>query len=65
MKKRFVALLLCVLLLCGSLFCAAESAPVLPDAPEITNAVMAMVYEETTDTILYAKSIDLKTLLPA
>ena len=53
MKKRFVALLLCVLLLCGSLFCAAESAPVLPDAPE------------TTDTILYAKSIDRKTLLPA
>ena len=61
MKKRFLALLLCALLLCGSLLSAAESAPILPDAPEITNAVMAMVYEETTDTILFAKNIDRKT----
>lgn len=60
MKKCFLALLLCALLLCGSLLSAAESAPILPDAPEITNAVMAMVYEETTDTILYAKNIDRK-----
>lgn len=60
MKKRFLALLLCALLLCGSLLSAAESAPILPDAPEITNAVMAMVYEETTDTILFAKNIDRK-----
>ena len=65
MKKCFLALLLCALLLCGSLLSAAESAPILPDAPEITNAVMAMIYEETTDTILYAKTLTGKTPPPA
>lgn len=60
MLKRFSAFLLCALLLAqGTVVLAADfSEPaVLPaDAPDITNARFALLYEESTGTVLYAKN---------
>lgn len=60
MRKRFAAFLLCALLVAqGTVVFAADlnEPAVLPaDAPDITNARFALLYEESTGTVLYAKN---------
>ncbi len=58
MTKRLLTFLLCALLLsqCCAAFAGDYPAPaVMPaDAPDITNSQFVLLYEETTDTVLYA-----------
>ncbi|MBQ7492085.1 MAG: D-alanyl-D-alanine carboxypeptidase [Clostridia bacterium] len=57
MKRRIVCLFLCVLFLAVSVFAEGEPSE-LPQRPVITNSSMALLYEESTDTYLYAKKPD-------
>jgi len=59
-NKRLTALLLVLFILftAGTAFASSEEAEnadiILPDAPTLPDVEMALLYEESTDTILYA-----------
>ena len=62
-RKRLLAALACAALACAALLCACtaglaqggEADAQAPGVPELTHAGMALLYEESTDTILYAR----------
>lgn len=60
MKRWIAVITMIALALCGtgiSAFAEGEQPP-LPERPEITNSNMVILYEESTDTLLYTKKID-------
>lgn len=59
MKHRIACLFLCLLLIMAAVPAFAEGeTEELPARPVITNSSMALLYEESTDTYLYAKKPD-------